>query len=137
MESGRKSQIYPASSWTLTPQNAMCRLSKKHKDKPWGMHVHGQRYEVNYWPGDSHSGMFGGNSNWRGPICMSLNGLVPHFRLITRCLGLAVNFLLIESLQRFYQYYGDEVEVRFRKFHNIMWTHNLNRSSAQLAAVIT
>lgn len=44
-------------------------LSKKHKDEPWGMDVHGQRYEVNYWPGDSKSGMFGGNSNWRGPIC--------------------------------------------------------------------
>lgn len=33
------------------------------------MDVNGQRYEVNYWPGDSLSGMFGGNSNWRGPIC--------------------------------------------------------------------
>ncbi len=44
-------------------------LSKKHKDQPWGIDVHGQRYEVNYWPGDSMSGMFGGNSNWRGPIC--------------------------------------------------------------------
>ncbi|TFY54194.1 hypothetical protein EVJ58_g9003 [Rhodofomes roseus] len=59
-------------------------LSKKHKDQPWGIDVHGQRYEVNYWPGDSKSGMFG---------------------------GLAVNFLLIESLQRFYQYYGDELQV--------------------------
>ncbi|KIJ18854.1 hypothetical protein PAXINDRAFT_166809 [Paxillus involutus ATCC 200175] len=68
-------------------------LSKLHKDKPWGMHVHGQWHEVGYWPGDSHSGMFGGNSNWRGPI------------------WLAVNFLLIESLQRFYQYYGDELQV--------------------------
>ncbi|KAI0695546.1 Six-hairpin glycosidase-like protein [Cytidiella melzeri] len=68
-------------------------LSKKHKDEPWGMDVNGQRYEVNYWPGDSMSGMFGGNSNWRGPI------------------WLAVNFILIESLQRFYQYYGDEVQV--------------------------
>lgn len=57
------------------------------------MDVHGQRYEVGYWPGDSHSGMFGGNSNWRGPI------------------WLAVNFLLIESLQRFYQYYGDDLQV--------------------------
>lgn len=35
------------------------------------MDVHGQRYEVGYWPGDSKSGMFGGNSNWRGPICES------------------------------------------------------------------
>ncbi|KDQ57593.1 hypothetical protein JAAARDRAFT_35283 [Jaapia argillacea MUCL 33604] len=68
-------------------------LSKKHKDHPWGIDVHGQRYEVNYWPGDSKSGMFGGNSNWRGPI------------------WLAVNFLLIESLQRFYQYYGDDLQV--------------------------
>ncbi|KAL5523625.1 hypothetical protein ACEPAG_7798 [Sanghuangporus baumii] len=68
-------------------------LSKKHKDEPWGMDVHGQRYEVNYWPGDSHSGMFGGNSNWRGPI------------------WLATNFLLIESLQRFHQYYGNDLQV--------------------------
>jgi hypothetical protein len=57
------------------------------------MDVDGNRHEVGYWPGDSMSGMFGGNSNWRGPI------------------WLAVNFLLIESLQRFYQYYGDEVQV--------------------------
>ncbi|KAH9855191.1 Six-hairpin glycosidase-like protein [Lenzites betulinus] len=68
-------------------------LSKKHKDQPWGIDVNGERYEVNYWPGDSRSGMFGGNSNWRGPI------------------WLAVNFILIESLQRFYQFYGDEVQV--------------------------
>ncbi|OCB88721.1 hypothetical protein A7U60_g4102 [Sanghuangporus baumii] len=71
-------------------------LSKKHKDEPWGMDVHGQRYEVNYWPGDSHSGMFGGNSNWRGPIW---------------AIQLATNFLLIESLQRFHQYYGDDLQV--------------------------
>lgn len=45
------------------------RLSKMHKDHPWGMDVHGHRHEVPYWPGDSLSGMFGGNSNWRGPIC--------------------------------------------------------------------
>ncbi|TFK20946.1 cytoplasmic protein [Coprinopsis marcescibilis] len=68
-------------------------LSKRHEKEPWGMEVHGQRYEVGYWPGDSKSGMFGGNSNWRGPI------------------WLATNFLLIESLQRFYQYYGDDLQV--------------------------
>ncbi|KAF7376117.1 hypothetical protein MSAN_00026600 [Mycena sanguinolenta] len=68
-------------------------LSKLHKEHPWGMDVNGQRYEVGYWPGDSRSGMFGGNSNWRGPI------------------WLATNFLLIESLQRFYQYYGDDLQV--------------------------
>ncbi|KAH8995603.1 Six-hairpin glycosidase-like protein [Lactarius akahatsu] len=68
-------------------------LSKLHKDCPWGMEVNGERHEVGYWPGESKSGMFGGNSNWRGPI------------------WLAVNFLLIESLQRFHQYYGDELQV--------------------------
>ncbi|KZO93372.1 glycoside hydrolase family 63 protein [Calocera viscosa TUFC12733] len=68
-------------------------LSLYHKDHPWGMHVKGQYFGVEYWPGDSKSGMFGGNSNWRGPI------------------WLATNFLLIESLQRFHQYYGDEIQV--------------------------
>jgi len=68
-------------------------LSKRYLRHPWGIDVNGQRYEVGYWPGDSQSGMFGGNSNWRGPI------------------WLATNFLLIESLQRFYQYYGDNLQV--------------------------
>ena len=45
------------------------RMSKLHQEHPWSMDVHGQRYEVGYWPGDSRTDMFGGNSNWRGPIC--------------------------------------------------------------------
>lgn len=68
-------------------------MSLYHKDHPFNINVDGQDYGVQYWPGDSKSGMFGGNSNWRGPI------------------WLAVNFLIIESLQRFYQYYGEEVQV--------------------------
>ena len=68
-------------------------LSLYHLEHPFSMHVDGQDYSVGYWPGDSKSGMFGGNSNWRGPV------------------WLAVNFLLIESLQRFYQYYGDDLQV--------------------------
>lgn len=80
------------------------------------MDVNGQRYEVGYWPGDSRSGMFGGNSNWRGPICESrlfLSAINPVFNLLgDSFLGLATNFLLIESLQRFYQYYGDDLQVR-------------------------
>jgi hypothetical protein len=85
-------------------------LSKRHKDEPWGMNVNGQRYEVGYWPGDSHSGMFGGNSNWRGPICerRCLGKISSRIELFA---GLATNFLLIESLQRFYQYYGDDLQV--------------------------
>jgi len=68
-------------------------LSKYHKDHPYSMDVNGQRFQVSYVPGDSDSPMFGGNSNWRGPIWM------------------AVNFLLIESLLRFYMFYGDNFKV--------------------------
>ncbi|KAG8925776.1 hypothetical protein FRC01_009728 [Tulasnella sp. 417] len=68
-------------------------LSLYHKKHPYNIHVNGQDFGVEYWPGDSKSGMFGGNSNWRGPI------------------WLATNFLLIESLQRFHQYYGSELQV--------------------------
>lgn len=57
------------------------------------MDVNGEEFSVHYWPGDSMSGMFGGNSNWRGPI------------------WLATTFLLIESLQRFYQYHGSKFKV--------------------------
>ena len=74
------------------------------------MEVNGQRHEVNYWPGESKSGMFGGNSNWRGPICeyfLHRTGYATNNSIA----GLAVNFLLIESLQRFHQYYGDELQV--------------------------
>ncbi|EMD64287.1 hypothetical protein COCSADRAFT_89942 [Bipolaris sorokiniana ND90Pr] len=68
-------------------------LSKYHKDHPYSMDVNGEKYEVAYLPGDSDSGLFGGNSNWRGPI------------------WLAVNFLLIESCQRFHLYYGNNLKV--------------------------
>ncbi|KLU81536.1 hypothetical protein MAPG_00622 [Magnaporthiopsis poae ATCC 64411] len=63
-------------------------LSKHHKDHPFSMDVNGQRFTVGYVPGDSDSGLFGGNSNWRGPI------------------WLCVNHLLIESLQRYYMFFG-------------------------------
>lgn len=66
------------------------------------MWVNGERFGVEYWPGDSKSGMFGGNSNWRGPI------------------WLATNFLLIESLQRFHQYYGQDLVVRSHTLTNFM-----------------
>ncbi|KAG0149382.1 hypothetical protein CROQUDRAFT_330424 [Cronartium quercuum f. sp. fusiforme G11] len=72
-------------------------LSLYHKENPYKMEVNGQEFSVDYWPGDSKSGMFGGNSNWRGPI------------------WLATTFLLIESLQRFYQYYGTSLKVECPK----------------------
>ncbi|KAL6793560.1 family 63 glycoside hydrolase [Trichoderma sp. SZMC 28013] len=68
-------------------------LSKFHKENPFSMEVKGQEFTVGYVPGDSDTGLFGGNSNWRGPI------------------WLCVNFLLIESLQRFYLFYGPDFKV--------------------------
>lgn len=68
-------------------------LSKYHEEHPFEMHVHGQQYTVKYLPGESDSGMFGGNSNWRGPIWFS------------------TSFLIIESLQRFYLYYGSDFKI--------------------------
>jgi hypothetical protein len=68
-------------------------LSKHHEAHPYQFPCHGTTLEVNYWPAESLSGLFGGNSNWRGPIWMP------------------VNFLIIESLQRFHHYYGDDFKI--------------------------
>ncbi len=68
-------------------------LSKYHDDHPFIVHVSGQEYRVNYLPAESDTGMFGGNSNWRGPIWMP------------------VNALLIRALLSFYLYYGDNFKI--------------------------
>jgi hypothetical protein len=68
-------------------------LSKSHEREPYRLDANGMANEVRYWPGESLSGLFGGNSNWRGPIWMPLN------------------YLLIESLQKFHHYYGDEFKI--------------------------
>ncbi|MEI9866691.1 MAG: glucosidase [Limisphaerales bacterium] len=68
-------------------------LSKIHEQEPYRLEVEGTMHEVKYWPAESRSGLFGGNSNWRGPVWMPMN------------------FLLIESLQRFHYYYGDDFKV--------------------------
>jgi hypothetical protein len=68
-------------------------LSKFHEKQPYMFHVQGQEYRVDYLPGESNTGMFGGNSNWRGPIW------VP------------VNALIIRALLQFYAYYGDNFTI--------------------------
>lgn len=68
-------------------------MSKYHESHPYRLSVLGNEFAVSYNPGESDSYLFGGNSNWRGPIWFP------------------VNFLIIESLQRFYHYYGDEFLV--------------------------
>jgi hypothetical protein len=68
-------------------------LSRYHRDHPFVLEVGGQRHVVDYVPGDSETGLFGGNSNWRGPVWMP------------------VNYLIVESLQKFHHYYGDDFRV--------------------------
>src|ERR1041385_1961241 len=68
-------------------------LSRVHKDEPYRLPVNGMEYRVDYEPGESSTGLFGGNSNWRGPIWFP------------------VNYLLIESLQKFHHYLGDDFKV--------------------------
>ncbi|MDH3493659.1 MAG: glucosidase [Acidobacteriota bacterium] len=70
-------------------------LSRYHKSKPYEFNVNGEKYTVEYEPGESRSGMFGGNSNWRGPIWFP------------------VNYLIIESLQKFDYYFGKSFKVEF------------------------
>ena len=70
-------------------------LSRYHRDHPFVLQVDGHEYRVDYEPAESATGSFGGNSNWRGPVWFPMN------------------FLLIESLQRFHHYFGDELKVEF------------------------
>jgi hypothetical protein len=70
-------------------------LSKAHEREPYCFRTDGQSLEVSYWPGESQGGIFGGNSNWRGPIWMPMN------------------FLIIEALQKFHHYYGDDFRIEY------------------------
>ncbi len=68
-------------------------VSKFHQNQPYTFNVDGQTHTIDYQPAESRSGLFGGNSNWRGPIWFP------------------INYLLIESLQKYYHYYGDSLKV--------------------------
>jgi len=70
-------------------------LSRYHLKHPYCFHHAGQEYRVDYLPGDSNTGMFGGNSNWRGPIWMP------------------VNLLLLRALVHLYGYYGDSFTIEY------------------------
>jgi hypothetical protein len=68
-------------------------VSKFHRDHPYVLTFDGQSYRVDYEPGESQTGLFGGNSNWRGPVWFPLN------------------FLIIEALQKFHYYYQQDLKV--------------------------
>ncbi len=70
-------------------------LSRFHREHPYIFNVDGHEHRVDYEPAESTGGQFGGNSNWRGPVWLPLN------------------FLLVESLQKFHYYFGDEFKVEF------------------------
>jgi len=68
-------------------------LSKYHEAYPYSLQMDGETHSVDYEPAESTTGLFGGNSNWRGPVWFP------------------VNFLIIESLQKYHYYYGDDFKV--------------------------
>jgi hypothetical protein len=68
-------------------------LSRVYKDRPYAVRLCNQEQRVEYLPGESDSWLFGGNSNWRGPVWMP------------------VNYLMIEALERYHHFYGDDLRV--------------------------
>jgi hypothetical protein len=70
-------------------------LSKFHEEHPYSVEVAGNRYTISYDPADSTSDIFGGNSNWRGPVWMP------------------INFMIIQSVRRYGEFYGDSLQVEF------------------------
>ena len=70
-------------------------LSKYYEANPFTINIYDSQFNVKYLPAESDSNMFGGNSNWRGPIWIPMN------------------YLLIESLQRFHHYYGDDFKIEY------------------------
>lgn len=70
-------------------------MSKVYENDPYEFTVDDKNFTVKYTPAESDSSMFGGNSNWRGPIWFP------------------INFLIVESLQRFHYYYGDSLQIEY------------------------
>jgi hypothetical protein len=94
-------------------------LSLVHRDHPYILELGGELREVRYAPGESMSGLFGGNSNWRGPVWFPLN------------------YLLIEALKRYHHFYGDDLRVECPTGSGVMMnlrdvSHEIERRLAKL-----
>jgi hypothetical protein len=92
-------------------------LSRYHRDHPFILTFDGKEHRVDYEPGTSSTGLFGGNSNWRGPVWFPMN------------------YLLIESLQKFHHYFGDDFKVEFPSRSGKMLT--LSEVAAELSQRLT
>ncbi len=79
-------------------------LSRYHEHNPFSLTYNGEDFSIDYQPAESESGLFGGNSNWRGPIWFP------------------INYLIIEALQRFHHYYGDDLQVECPTGSGVMMT---------------
>ncbi|HEX2805678.1 MAG TPA: hypothetical protein VHN80_05875, partial [Kineosporiaceae bacterium] len=70
-------------------------LSRYHQEHPFVFDAGGQAFSVSYVPAESNTGMFGGNSNWRGPVWFP------------------INYLVVSALERYYRFYGDDLEIEY------------------------
>ncbi|MEM9644126.1 MAG: glucosidase, partial [Planctomycetota bacterium] len=94
-------------------------MSKMHEEHPFEITLRGESHRVAYLPGESDSWMFGGNSNWRGPIWFP------------------INFLLIEALERYHDFYGDSIQIECpvgsgNQMNLKQASHEINRRLARL-----
>jgi hypothetical protein len=94
-------------------------LSRFHAKHPYVFYVGSQKYDVSYLPAESDTGMFGGNSNWRGPIWMPVNGLI------------------VRALLQYYAYYGDDfmIECPTGSGHRMNLYHVAEELSRRLAGI--
>jgi hypothetical protein len=79
-------------------------LSKVHQDRPYEVSFGAETFSIDYQPAESRTGLFGGNSNWRGPVWFP------------------INYLIVESLQKFHHYYGDDLKVECPTGSGVMMT---------------